>query len=170
MNAVAAPALARLVALLRYPSSGAAPSAREACAALAADFPAAAAALEPFAAFVADCAPTKLEEVFAELFDFNPACAPEIGWHLYGEDYNRGAFLVRMRRLMRELEIPEDTELPDHLSHVLEVYARLPGPQALELAEKKLLPALAKMRPAAAENPYDAVLAAVEIVVKGGRR
>lgn len=170
MNAVASPSFSLLASLLEYPAPGAARRIEEARAALAAEVPAAAQALAPFADFARGCAPARLEEVFAELFDFNPACAPELGWHLYGEDYKRGAFLVRMRRWMRELGVAEDAELPDHLIHVLEVYSKLPQPQAAELSQTKILPALAKMRAAAAGNPYDFVLAAVEAFVKGGRR
>ena len=48
-----------------------------------------------------------LEELFTRTFDINPQCTLELGWQLYGEDYNRGAFLVRMRELMREKGVEE---------------------------------------------------------------
>jgi len=38
-------------------------------------------------------------------FDINPACALEVGWHLFGEDYMRGQFLVRMREELSKYEI-----------------------------------------------------------------
>ncbi len=41
------------------------------------------------------------EELYTRTFDLNPVCALEIGWHLFGEDYERGAFLVRMRDQLR---------------------------------------------------------------------
>ena len=64
---------------------------------------------------------TELEELYTRTFDINPVCSLEVGWHLFGEDYNRGAFLVRMRGLLREHGIEEGAELPDHLESVLRV-------------------------------------------------
>jgi nitrate reductase assembly molybdenum cofactor insertion protein NarJ len=72
-----------------------------------------------------------------------------------------------MRRLLRRLEVPEDKELPDHLSHVLAVLPLMEAEQARELAELKVLRALAKIRKAAAGLPYDAVLLAIEVFLAG---
>ena len=44
----------------------------------------------------------QVEEAFTGTFDVNPACALEVGWHLFGEEYARGMFLVRMREEMRK--------------------------------------------------------------------
>ena len=32
----------------------------------------------------------QIEETFTRTFDVNPACALEVGWHLFGEEYARG--------------------------------------------------------------------------------
>ena len=48
--------------------------------------------------------------------DINPECTLEVGWQLYGEDYNRGAFLVRMRAWMRSVGVEERGELPADLA------------------------------------------------------
>jgi nitrate reductase delta subunit len=55
---------------------------------------------------------TDLEEFYTRTFDINPVSALEIGWHLYGEQYERGAFLVKMRELSRTLGVEESTSLP----------------------------------------------------------
>jgi hypothetical protein len=55
-----------------------------------------------------------------------------------------------------------DAELPDHLGHVLEVLDALDGDAARALARDKVLPALSKMRQAAAEHPYDGLLRAIQ--------
>ncbi|MBI4349946.1 MAG: molecular chaperone TorD family protein [Elusimicrobia bacterium] len=167
MSALNAGPAAALAALLEYPGAGFRGALESALGALSAQAPAAAAALEPFAAFAAASSDTELEEAFTHTFDLNPSCALEIGWHLYGENYKRGEFLVEMRRLMRRLEVPEDKELPDHLSHVLAVLPLLETEQARELAEHKLLPALARIRKAAAGRPYDGVLRAIEVFFEG---
>ena len=66
-----------------------------------------------------------LEEVFTQAFDLSTTNCLEVGWHLYGEDYKRGQFLVRMRAALAEKGIAESLELPDHLSHCLQLLSRL---------------------------------------------
>ncbi len=61
----------------------------------------------------------ELEEIYAATFDSSETCALELGWHVYGETYPRGIFLVEMRQRLREAGIDERSELPDHLSQVL---------------------------------------------------
>ena len=51
----------------------------------------------------------------------------EVGWHLFGEEYTRGLFLVRLRGEMRDRGIEESSELPDHVAHVLAVVAAMPA-------------------------------------------
>ena len=167
MTGVCVGPIGELTALLSYPRAGFRDIFERARKLLSAEAPAACAALEPFAVFVAGSSDTELEEAFTQTFDLNPACALEIGWHLYGEEYKRGEFLVEMRHLMRRLGVPEDTELPDHLSHVLEVLPLMEREPARELATQKILPALAKIRKAAAGHPYDGVLRAIEVFLEG---
>ncbi len=103
------------------------------------------------------------QELYTRSFDLNPTCCLETGWHLYGESYMRGAFIAHMRAAMRKTGLPEDTELPDHLSHVISVLGRLEPAEAERMARNQALPALEKMRTAIAakENPYEHVLDAV---------
>ena len=107
---------------------------------------------------------TALEELYTRTFDINPVCSLETGWHLFGEDYNRGAFLVRMRGLLRQHGIEEGAELPDHLESALRVLGVMEGDAAKELACEFILPAVIKMRVPFADdsNPYASVLAEVE--------
>ena len=86
-----------------------------------------------------------VEEMFTRTFEINPVCALEIGWHIYGEDYARGALLVRLRSELRDHGIEEITELPDHLTHVLQLLGRLEPELADDLAGRYILPALRKM-------------------------
>ena len=72
----------------------------------------------------------EVEETFTGTFDINPACALEVGWHLFGEEYARGMFLVRMREELRKYNLSESVELPDHLSHVLAVVAAMDESEA----------------------------------------
>ena len=121
------------------------------------------AALESFPGFAAIEA-TELEELYTRTFDINPVCSLETGWHLFGEDYNRGAFLVRMRGLLRQHGVKEGAELPDHLESALRVLPAMGAEDASDLAREFILPAVMKMRTPFEknDNPYGAVLAEVE--------
>ena len=124
--------------------------------------------LDPLASFVAGASTEKAEELFTRTFDINPACTLECGWHLYGEDYARGTFLVRMRSMLRDSGVEESAELPDHLCHVLPVLGRLEDEVADAFAADRVLPALEKMLEGFkdADNPYRAALEGTLAVLK----
>jgi nitrate reductase molybdenum cofactor assembly chaperone len=86
-----------------------------------------------------------IQELFISTFDWNPATALELGWHLYGEQYARGEFMVRMREELRRYEVPESIELPDHLTHVLPVVARMDPESAEKFVSEYVAPPVAKL-------------------------
>ena len=106
----------------------------------------------------------RLQELFTQSFDLSPLCSLEVGWHLYGEEYARGNFLVAMRGLLRDHGIEESTELPDHLTHLLPLLDRLSGDERSDFMERFLTPALTKMLRAfdGKDSPWVEVLRAVE--------
>ena len=110
----------------------------------------------------------EIQELYTRTFDINAVCTLEIGWHVYGEDYARGALLVKLRERLRSLNVPESCELPDHLTHVLMVLGRIPDDEGDELAARYLLPGLDKMLNGMAEGeqPYRALIEAVSTVVR----
>ncbi len=116
--------------------------------------------LERFSAAVTLLPLESAQELFIQTFDLSPVCTLEVGWHLYGENYDRGAFLVRMRQLMREHELAESDELPDHLTHVLQVLGRMDTEAQPDFAERFVLPALAKMMAGfkGKGNPFEHVM------------
>lgn len=105
-----------------------------------------------------------LEELYTRTFDLNPISTLEIGWHLYGEQYERGRFLVRAREMLCRVEVEEDGELPDFLPSLLRALPRLSHDEAIDLGAY-LLPAVSVMCDALADkdkgNPYHAILEAV---------
>ncbi len=121
---------------------------------------AAASQFQEFCDGIADLNCEELQELFTRTFDLNPLCTLEIGWQLYGEDYARGALLVKMRQQLRESGIPETGELPDHLSHALSLLAKLDPDEAQEFASVYVLSAIDKMRKAWKEhrNAYACLL------------
>ena len=120
------------------------------------ELPEAAREVSKFGVFAENCNTVELEEVYTRTFDVNPACALEIGWHLFGEDYTRGLFLVRMRQELARHEIPESGELPDHLTHVLAVIAAMDEEEAGRFSHACVFPAIHKMLTSLDKNqsPY----------------
>jgi nitrate reductase delta subunit len=101
----------------------------------------------------------EIEELFASTFEMNKNACLEIGWHLYGEDYNRGDFLVKMRQALQEFSIAESVELPDHLSHCLHLLAALEPPEAQIFSRSYILKALEKILSGLDnDNPYHGLL------------
>ncbi len=156
-----------LARLLTYPKGGFGEAAEEWMSVVSAASPKAGDKLSVFREFISGKGDTELEELYARTFDNSVSGALETGWHVFGETYERGGFLVRMRQLCRDCDVEEGSELPDHLSHVLPVIGRANDSMALELVEEVAVPAVTKVciSLAADENPYESVLDAVLVVL-----
>lgn len=127
--------------------------------------------VEPLTAFctaVKPLAPPAREELYTRTFDINPVCSLEIGWQLFGEDYHRGALLVRLRGELRRHGVEESTELPDHLTHVLSLLDRMHDDEATSFACSCVIPAMDKMLVAfeGTGNPYGDALLAVGLYLR----
>lgn len=128
--------------------------------------------LEEFKQGVEHLTIEETEELYTRTFDINPVSSLEIGWHLYGEQYERGAFMVQMRQMLHKHFIEETSELPDHLTHVLLLLGRLEQKEADEFAAKYLLPSLEKILEGfkEVENPYKSALLALKSFVEHEHR
>ncbi len=126
------------------------------CRELCAD-PQAAAHLADFDAATRGLDLSGLEELYTRTFDFSPSCALEIGWHLFGEDYHRGALLVRLREELARHGIHESCELPDHLTHVLPLVDRMEPDEAARFVSACVTPAVSKLLAGleGQQNPYE---------------
>lgn len=158
-----------LAGLLRYPDESWRQRLDACESRLRSEAPALVPLFEDFRGRVAGLSAEAMQELFTRTFDLNPVCTPEVGWHLFGEQYERGEFLVKMRGLMRHFEIPEDTELPDHLTHVLEVLGEMEPEGAQEFAAACVFPALDKMSASFRDDgsAYESVLRLVVQCVEG---
>lgn len=150
-----------LAAVLTYPGEDYSDRVREA--ALAAP-PQMASLLHEFAVSLEGKATTELQELFTVTFDLNPVCSLELGWQLFGENYDRGLLLVKMRALLRRYGIAEQGELPDHLAHALQLIELMREEERAEFAAAIVLPALGKMLDPFKDkkNPYENVLQAIK--------
>ena len=109
-----------------------------------------------------------VQELFIQTFDLSPVCSLEMGRHLFGENYDRGLLLVKMRQQLRDHGIAEGTELPDHLTYALRLLPCMQQEEASYFAEAVVLPALEKMLAAihGKDNPYEHVLNAVRAAIR----
>jgi nitrate reductase delta subunit len=124
--------------------------------------------LEQFAVQMRGRETDELQELFTQTFDLNPMCSLELGWHLFGENYERGQLLVRVREELRRHRLKESTELPDHLTHVLQLVERMEHETAADFVAACVLPAVEKMLQAlrGKENPFENVLLAVRSLLR----
>ncbi len=157
--------------LLAYPGADYHQRVTHAVEALAAVDPEGADVLDHFAKQIREFSTEALQELFIQTFDMNPVRSLEVGWHLFGENYDRGTFLVKMRQQLRRFGIAESGELPDHITHVLAVLGRMPADEAEEFAVACVFPALEKMRAGfddkKEENPFKNVMDAIAGLLRG---
>ena len=118
--------------------------------------------LRAFAAALGGESIEELQERYTRTFDLDPKCALDLGWHLFGENYERGDFLVVLRAELRRYAVDEGRELPDHLPQVLDLLARMEPDRAAELSVR-IIPAVEKIHAGlqGKDNPFEHVLAAV---------
>ena len=123
------------------------------------------------AAFVKKIARLSLEqweELATATLDLSPAAAPYVGFQVWGNSYQRGAFMAKLNRALAELDIDPGGELPDHLVPVLRYLAAAgqPLPELAEHLKTALERMIAIMREKERGNPYihvyEAALAAVQ--------
>lgn len=79
-----------------------------------------------FADFAAISSEAELEEEYVATFDFNPATAPYLGHHLFGDNQKKGSYMIMLKQEYERCGYtPAGVELPDHLSVLLGFLAHL---------------------------------------------
>lgn len=105
------------------------------------------------------------EERYTTLFDLSPVCTLHVGYHLFGDAYQRGALLAGLAAEMRRAEVPQkEGELPDFLPSLLRLVARTADAQdRARLVDLVLRPGLSRMAAALAESeaPWAGVVRAL---------
>ena len=142
-----------LASLLDYPDRRFSQRLAE-CRAAAASLDASAALdLERFAEAIADEALPALQERYTRTFDLNSACTLDMGWHLFAERPERGAFLADLRPKLASAGLDERDELPDYLPHLLKLIARMSAEEGASLY-MTLAPAVDRLLAALSGSPY----------------
>jgi nitrate reductase molybdenum cofactor assembly chaperone len=156
--------------LFDYPTPGLARAARE-CARLVEPFTAeAATSLSGFADFAEKTSLGHLQEIYTGAFDLKAAFQPYVGYHLFGDTYNRSPFLVGLTQRYRDQGFSVEKELPDHLAVMLRFLSKCTDAVlADELIQEALLPALRRMTHANTEDQKDSEEIGVPIEQEAGQ-
>ena len=157
-----------LACLLSYPEESKGTRYPDALRTIRTSCPETADALASFEQGIADLSPGELEELYTRTFDNVAERSLEVGWQLFGENYARGVLLVRLRALLRKYDVPEATELPDHMTHVLQLIGRAPAGLADALIEGQVGPAIEKMLEGlrSMKSPWVGVLEAARMALR----
>ncbi len=153
--------------MLEYPRGDVRPQVEQLCTLFAGAPLQARESFEAFRAGMAPLSATQQEELYTRTFDINPQCSLEIGWQIYGESYDRGAFLVKMKAALNEQGIEATTELPDHLPQMIRLFARVDPKRMRDLAIGFLEPGITKMISgfSQSKSPYLHLMKAANAVV-----
>lgn len=153
-----------LAQLIEYPTPNLPEQVRACAAVLRSGGSRAAKHVESFADFVDSTPPGTLEEIYTHTFDLKPVCYPYVGFQLFGDNYKRGEFLVLLKDHYRAAGFEPEGELPDHLAVILRYLAMT---EDGALITEGVIPALDRMLPALKDNPYQDVLRAILVTVRG---
>ena len=81
--------------------------------------------LESYIGHIQQKTVARQQEYYIATFDVQALCFLDIGYVLYGEDYNRGIFLVNMKNEQKSADNDCGHELPDHLPNMLTLLPKL---------------------------------------------
>jgi len=130
------------------------------------------ATLDSFGCFTDASSLAELQEDYVATFDFNPATAPYLGHHLYGDNQKKGAYMIALKQQFAHFGYsPAGHELPDHLSVLLGFLAHLSrhekdADRQLIIADY-MLPGVKRMTTAFAdrqESPWKALIETAEFL------
>lgn len=154
--------------LLEYPTPAISQQVEACTEQLRSNHPEAAGCLERFQRGLEKLTLEQIEELYTVTFDMQPICCPYVGYHLFGENYKRGAFMARLNEEYRRYGYSTGNELPDHVAGVLRFLALGTASREAEfgraLMHEGLVPALEKMNgilETQGSNPYAAACSAL---------
>lgn len=117
--------------------------------------------LGKFYKFIENMSLEEMQEFYTHTFDIGAFAPLYIGYHLFGESYERGKILVALRSIYKVKNIAEKGELPDFLPTVLRFMAIYNTDESeKEIVQKYVIPGMQKIAAAfsKSENAYKYVL------------
>ena len=124
---------------LGYPRANSWAEAHIAADGLSEGYPQVAAAYRKLGNWLANTDRHEVEEAYTVLFDLKPQCTLDIGHHVYGEAYQRGALLAGLVHELGHMGIDMGDELPDYLPTVLRLVGRLPDTEERQIFIDRIL-------------------------------
>ena len=123
--------------------------------------------VHPFQEMVQSSTLAELQEQYVANFDFNPAVAPYLGHHLYGDNQKKASYMITVKQEFKEFDFaPSSVELPDHVGVVLSFLAHLArrGEDAVrqKFIRELVLPGLEKFVAACAPSAVSPWLTLIE--------
>lgn len=109
------------------------------------------------------------EELHTRTLDLSPAVAPYVGYQMWGDSYQRGAFMSNLNRALIDTGVDPTGELPDHLTPILRYLAAVddPLPELVEVLGPALERMASALRGAEPNNPYVSLLGATQALCQG---
>ena len=157
--------------LLNYPTSGYMEKIGIATDLLKVDYATTVPLMTDFQARIESIEMGRLEEVYTNTFDINPACHIFAGHILFGESFKRNAFMAVLAEEYEKREFAIGKELVDHIPLLLRFLSvSQPDDEFInDLAVDCLVPVFQKMNgnfPDDATNPYVPLLRSVSIFLE----
>lgn len=148
---------------LEYPTARTATLARQAAEGSASDHTALARALWDLAVWLETAPIGQAEERYTTLFDLNPVCTLHVGYQVFGDTYQRGAFIANLAGELRKAGVTKGDDLPDFLPVVLRLLGAIEEAEAEPLLSIVVGPALQKMAQAlkGSRSPWSDVIRAL---------
>jgi len=125
-------------------------------------------AMKDLAAYLEREGEAVAEERYTQLFDLSPVCSLHLGYHLFGDAYERGELLAGLVRELTAARLDFAHELPDFLPTVLRLLPRMHDEQDRKLLVAFIIvPGLDKIVTALedATDPWTSVLITLRAVI-----
>lgn len=114
-----------------------------------------------------------LEELYTGTFELQGCCNLYVGHYLFGEDYRRSLFMIKLKEHYREQNFAFEKELPDHLCVLLRFLSNArPRADNDELIRDCIIPAVTAMVKSfpSKHHPYRAALQSLLLVLQEGTK
>ena len=113
------------------------------------------------------------EELHTRTLDLSPLFVPYVGHVMWGENYHRGAFMADLQAAIRDSNVDQGGELPDHIAPALRLLDAGAAPSELmEVFDRAIGEMQKQLKKAERTNPYlhllNAAAAAVAATTKEG--